>query len=87
MLLSKLHTNNLLKIMKKLLAILITISCIGCSSKDNCSFHKPIDINDGLHVSTLEAHKLDTVTFNKINQEICNGNYGNIHSLLVIENN
>ena len=73
--------------MKKLLAILITISCIGCNSKDNCSYQKPIDINDGLHVSTLERNNLNKVVFDKINQDICNGKYGNIHSLLVIENN
>jgi CubicO group peptidase (beta-lactamase class C family) len=73
--------------MRILLAILITVSCIGCNTKDNCSYQKPIDINDGLQVSTLEAHKLNTVIFDKINQEICDGKYGNIHSLLVIENN
>lgn len=73
--------------MRILLAILITVSCFGCNSKDTCSYQKPIDIKDGLHVSTLEAHKLDTAIFDKINQDICNGKYGNIHSLLVIENN
>ena len=72
--------------MKKLLAILIAISCIGCNSKDNCSYHNPIDINDGLHVSTLEKNNLNKVLFDRINQDICNGKYGNIHSLLVIEN-
>jgi len=44
-------------------------------------------MNDGLHVSTLEKHNLDTATFNRINQDICSGMYGNIHSLLVIDNN
>lgn len=68
------------------MAILITASCLGCSTKDNCTYQKPMDINDGLHVSTLEAHKLDTAIFDKINQDICSGKYGNIHSLLVIEN-
>jgi CubicO group peptidase (beta-lactamase class C family) len=73
--------------MKKLLAFLITISCIGCNSKDNCSYQEPIDIKDGLSVSTLEKNNLNRLVFDTINQDICNGKYGNIHSLLVIENN
>lgn len=70
--------NDFPKTMRILLAILITASCLGCNSKDNCSCQKPIDVNDGLHVSTLEAHKLDTAIFDKINQDICNGKYENI---------
>ena len=62
------------------------LSFIGCNTKNTCSYLKPIDINDGLNVSTLEAHRLDTAMFNKLNQDICNGKYGNLHSLLVIEN-
>ena len=73
--------------MKRLLVIFLAITIVGCNSKNDCSYEKPIDINDGLNVSTLEEHKLDTVVFKKINQDICDGNYGNIHSLLVIENN
>lgn len=72
--------------MKKLIGVLIILSFIGCNTKNDCSYQKPIDINDGLYVSTLEEHKLDTAIFNKLNQDICNGKYGNIHSLLVIEN-
>jgi CubicO group peptidase (beta-lactamase class C family) len=44
-------------------------------------------MNDGLNVSTLEKHNLDKSVFDRINQDICNGKYGNIHSLLVIVNN
>lgn len=73
--------------MKKIIGILIILGFIGCNTKDNCSYQKPIALNDGLNVSTLEEHKLDTVVFNKLNKDICNGKYGNIHSLLVIENN
>jgi len=72
--------------MKKLVGILMILSFIGCNTKNTCSYLKPIDINDGLNVSTLEEHKLDTAMFNKLNQDICNGKYGNLHSLLVIEN-
>lgn len=73
--------------MKKLIIILVVLSFIGCNTKNDCSYQKPIDINDGLNVSTLEEHELDTAIFSKLNQDICNGKYGNIHSLLVIENN
>jgi len=73
--------------MKKLIVILFVLILIGCNTKKDCSYETPIDINDGLNVSSLEEHKLDSVIFNKINQDICEGNYGNIHSLLVIENN
>ncbi len=73
--------------MNKLLVILFTISLISCSTKKDCSYQKPIDMNDGLHVSTLEENGLNKSVFDKINQDICDGKYGNIHSLLVIENN
>ncbi|WP_320017810.1 serine hydrolase [Labilibaculum manganireducens] len=73
--------------MKNLIGVLIILSFIGCNTKNDCSYQKPIDINDGLKVSTLDSSKLDTAIFNKLNQDICNGKYGNIHSLLVIENN
>jgi len=73
--------------MKKLLLLLVTLSFIGCNTKNNCSYQKPIDINDGLKVSSFEEHNLDKSVFDKINQDICDGKYGNIHSLLVIANN
>jgi CubicO group peptidase (beta-lactamase class C family) len=73
--------------MKKISGILILLGLMGCSTKNNCSYQKPIDTNDGLNVSTLEEHKLDTQVFNAFNQDICKGRYGNIHSLLVIEKN
>lgn len=73
--------------MKRLIGVLIILSFVGCNAKNDCSYQQPIDINDGLTVSTLEENKLDTAIFNQLNQDICNGKYGNIHSLLVIENN
>ncbi|WP_372644999.1 serine hydrolase domain-containing protein [Ancylomarina sp.] len=72
--------------MKKLIGVLIILSFVGCKTKNECSYQKPIDRNDGLNVSTLEENKLDTAIFNKLNHDICKGKYGNIHSLLVIEN-
>lgn len=74
--------------MKQLLFIsFITISILGCNSKIGCTYKQPINMNDGLRVSTLKKHNLDTAIFNRINQEIFSGKYGNIHSLLVIDNN
>jgi CubicO group peptidase (beta-lactamase class C family) len=73
--------------MKKLSVFLVTLLFISCNTKNDCSYQKPIDINDGLSVSSFEEHNLDKSVFDKINQDICNGKYGNIHSLLVIENN
>lgn len=72
--------------MKKIISILIILGFIGCNSKNDCSYQKPIDINDGLQVSTLKEQNLDTNAFIKANKDICNGKYGNIHSLLVIVN-
>ena len=73
--------------MKKIITIIILLSFIACNNKDDCVYEKPVDINDGLQVSTLKKHNLDTTVFMKVNQDICSGKYGNIHSLLVIENN
>ncbi len=73
--------------MKKLVGVFIILCFIGCNTKNDCTYLSPIDINDGLNVSSLEEHKMDTAGFSKLNQDICNDKYGNIHSLLVIENN
>lgn len=63
------------------------LSLLGCHVKNDCGYQHPIDINDGLQVSTLLEQHLDTVQFNKINLDVCSGKYGNIHSVLMIQNN
>jgi CubicO group peptidase (beta-lactamase class C family) len=73
--------------MRKILAGLLFFSFIGCNSENDCIYQKPKDIKDGLTVSTLEEHNLNKSVFDKINDDICEGKYGNIHSLLVIESN
>ena len=73
--------------MNKLIVFIVVFNLIGCNSKNDCSYQKPIDINDGLSVSTLEEQGLDTNAFIKVNKDICSGKYGNIHSLLVIVDN
>jgi CubicO group peptidase (beta-lactamase class C family) len=73
--------------MKKIIGALIVSSLMACNQQPDCSYKNPIDINDGLNVSTLEKHNLDRDAFEKVNKDICNGKYGNIHSVLVIHNN
>jgi len=73
--------------MKVLMVIFVTLFFVDCRMNDNCTYQKPVDIKDGLQVSSLEEHNLDKSAFEKINQDICDGKYGNIHSLLVIEKN
>ena len=72
--------------MKILIIYLLALNCLSCCSQNDCSYKKPADLDDGLNSSTIVEHNLDTTGFNKINQDICSGKYGNIHSLLVIEN-
>ncbi|MCY1635221.1 serine hydrolase domain-containing protein [Marinifilum sp. D737] len=73
--------------MKNLIAILIVLVFASCNVENDPSYKKPMDMNDGLHVSTLESHQLDTMVFNSINKDICEGKYGNMHSLLVMVDN
>ncbi|MBN1252387.1 MAG: serine hydrolase [Bacteroidales bacterium] len=73
--------------MKKIIGGLIILALISCNTKNDCSYQQPIDINDGIQVSSLEIQNLDTNAFIKTNKDICSGKYGNIHSLLVIVNN
>jgi CubicO group peptidase (beta-lactamase class C family) len=73
--------------MKKLLLLIFIVCFIGCGRKNDCYYQRPIDINDGLTVSSFEEHNLDKSVFDTINMDICNGKYGNIHSLLVIVDN
>ena len=73
--------------MKKLMGILIVFSFICCKQKTECSYQIPVDKNDGLIVSTLEKHSLDKSAFHKVNKDICNGVYGNLHSVIVIHKN
>lgn len=73
--------------MKKIIHTFIVLSLMACTQKQDCSYQNPVDLNDGLKVSTLEQHHLDKAAFDKANQDICSGKYGNIHSVLVIHNN
>lgn len=73
--------------MKQLIGVLIIFSFISCKQQPECSYKIPVDKNDGLKVSILEEHNLDRNTFEKVNKDICNGVYGNLHSVLVIHEN
>ena len=71
----------------KLIGILIILSFVACNTKSDCYYKVPIETNDGLNISTLEEHNFDIDAFEKVSSDICNGKYGNIHSLLLIHNN
>jgi CubicO group peptidase (beta-lactamase class C family) len=73
--------------MKNLCTILFIFIIISCSIQNDCSYQKPLDLVDGLKVSTLEEHNLDKSIFDQINHDLCGSKYGKIHSLLVIVNN
>ncbi len=60
---------------------------IACTPKSDSIYKAPINKNDGLTVSTLSQHQLDKNAFEKVNQDILNGIYGKIHSVLVIHKN
>ena len=73
--------------MKKFTLVLIILGFLGCNNHFDCTYKAPVDKDDGLKVSTLKLHNLNESVFDNINQNICNGKYGNIHSLLIIHNN
>ncbi len=73
--------------MKNLFTVLFIFLILSCSNQNDCSYQKPIDLADGLKVSTLEEQNLDKSLFDKINNDLCGRKYGKIHSLLVIVNN
>lgn len=73
--------------MKTLIGLLITLGIFSCHHQTDCTYHVPTDKNDGLKVSTLDKHNFDKNAFDKVNQAICNGKYGAIHSVLLIHKN
>ena len=73
--------------MNKLVALLLLVLFSGCISRNECVYNAPVDKNDGLRVSTLDEQQLNQAVFETINAQICEGVYGNVHSLLVIHNN
>ncbi|MGE4290478.1 MAG: serine hydrolase domain-containing protein [Salinivirgaceae bacterium] len=74
--------------MKKIVRLLVIFGFLtACNNYDECTYVRPIDKNDGLKVSTLDAHNLNRDAFEKVNSDICDGVYGNLHSVLVIHKN
>lgn len=70
--------------MKKIFGLLILTGLISCQQNINCPYQIPVDQNDLLSVSTIIDHNFDSIRFNNLNQDICKGKYGNIHSLLIM---
>ncbi|PXY02266.1 hypothetical protein DF185_06360 [Marinifilum breve] len=75
------------KCMRILIVVLIILGFTGCKEKMVCSYRIPVDKGDGLMVSTLEKHAFDTTRFVEVNEDICQGKYGNVHSVLLLHKN
>ena len=73
--------------MKHPFLLLLLIFLLACQNQMDCRYKPPVDKNDGLQVSTLQAHHFKQSVFDEYNKEICDGLYGNIHCLLVVHNN
>ncbi|WP_321308571.1 serine hydrolase [Marinifilum fragile] len=73
--------------MRILIVVLIIVGFTGCKEKINCSYQIPEDKGDGLMVSTLEKHAFDSLRFADVNADICQGKYGNVHSVLLLHKN
>ncbi len=73
--------------MKNLIGFILLLTFVSCNLKNDCTYQSPVDIDDGLKVSTIENHNFDKKGFQKVNEDICNEKYGNIHSVLIIHEN
>ncbi len=73
--------------MKKIAIAFIVFICVSCSNENGNTLQIPEDINDGVSVSSLENHDLDTLLLSQLNTDIYNGMYGEIHSLLIMKDN
>lgn len=71
--------------MKKLAITLIVFIYVGCSNEKGNTIHIPEDINDGISVSNVANHSLDTLLLSQLNTDIFNGMYGQVHSLLIMK--
>lgn len=61
--------------------------CVGCQNEKGNIIQNPIDLDDGINISTAEKHDIDSLLLSELNTDIFNGNYGNIHSLLIMKDN
>ena len=71
--------------MRQISILLLILLITGCKNENNCIIQNPAELNDGLKVSTVEEHHIDTVLLSGLNSDICTGKYGKIHSLLIIK--
>ncbi|MBT4399850.1 MAG: serine hydrolase [Bacteroidetes bacterium] len=70
--------------MRRILIVVIVLFGFGCQNKVKI-MQSPVDLNDGINVSTVKKHNIDTLLLSKVNLDIYDGKYGNIHSLLVMK--
>ncbi|MCK5372218.1 MAG: hypothetical protein KAQ62_26840, partial [Cyclobacteriaceae bacterium] len=70
--------------------ILLFLSCLSISC-DNCDpsfiYSQPENINDGLHVGTLEEVNIDTTIITAAINKIRCDKFGEVHSLLIYKDN
>lgn len=71
--------------MRTLIIIISLLTIVGCQSEKGNPLQSPIDLNDGITISTVEKHEIDQKLLNELNKEIYDGVYGNIHSLLIMK--
>jgi CubicO group peptidase (beta-lactamase class C family) len=73
--------------MKKYLSILLIVFFISCNQRDANSFKSPEQLNDGIQTATLKDVGIDEKIIQAMTDSIRNGNYINVHSVLIFRNN
>jgi CubicO group peptidase (beta-lactamase class C family) len=73
--------------MKKCLSILLVVFFISCEQRDNISFKRPEQLNDGIQTATLKEVGIDEKIIQAMTDSTRNGNYTNVHSVLIFKNN
>lgn len=76
--------------MRKVALILLFLSClfISCNNcNSNFIYHQPENIDDGLHIGTLETVNIDTAIIAAVVNKIRCGKFGEVHSMLIYKDN
>lgn len=67
-----------------ILIVFSVLICIGCQNENGNTIQVPIDIDDGIKVSTPAKHGFNMELLSELNADLYNEKYGNIHSLLIM---
>ncbi|MBT7144854.1 MAG: serine hydrolase [Bacteroidetes bacterium] len=71
--------------MRNIIFIIIIFLLFSCDK--GVEILSPEKLNDGINVSTTNQHNIDSVLIANLNNDIANGEFGNIHSFLVMIDN